>query len=182
MSPLVTGKLFKAAKVKNLINGEIFIAATFQLLDGSTVEASAPNKLIPGGLFASKVFIRKLPITLIRIPGNHDDPKPSYEIAPWTNQSDIFKSGIIMNILNTTSEAMLENLEWGETNEKLMIENNLKQQLERIFKGGEKEEPKSKDKQQELFIKDEVGFDMDKNDMDDFLNEDEDVTEDDIPF
>ena len=131
---LVECEIVNPAKEKNLINGVITITAECKLPDGRIIKALGKQNDIPVGIFCSKAFLDKLPITLITFPGSLDDPKVQYEIAPWPNQSDLFKAGLFSRLINITSQGLLETLEWGEADTNLLLNNSFRSQLENSFK------------------------------------------------
>ena len=131
---LIESEVVNPAKEKNLIDGVITITAGFKLPDGSIIQALGKQSEVPIGIFCSEAFTDKLPVTLIAFPGSFDDPRVRYKIAPWQNQSDLFKAKLFSRLINITSQGFLETIDWGETDTNLLFDNQFRSQLEKTFK------------------------------------------------
>ena len=149
---LVESEVVKSAKEKNLIDGVITISFECKLPDGRIIHALGKQSEVPIGIFCSEVFIHKLPVTLIAFPGSVDDPKVRYEIAPWSNQSDLFKAALFSRLINITSKGFLETLDWGEADTNSLFENSIRWQLENTYKNSGSLDEASKEEIKEEFL------------------------------
>ena len=127
---LVESEVVNPAREKNLIDGVITITAECKLPDGRIILALGKQSVVPIGIFCSEVFINKLPVTLVALPGRLDDPRVRYEIAPWSNQSDLFKAALFSRLINITSKGFLETIDWGEADTNSLLDNSFRLQLE----------------------------------------------------
>ena len=149
---LVESEVVKSAKEKNLIDGVITISFKCKLPDGRIIQALGKQSEVPIGIFCSEVFIHKLPVTLIAFPGSVDDPRVRYEIAPWSNQSDLFKAALFSRLINITSKGFLETLDWGEADTNSLFESSFRWQLENTYKNSGSLDESSKEEIKEEFL------------------------------
>ena len=149
---LVESEVINPAKEKNLIDGVITISFECKLPDGKIIQALGKQSEVPIGIFCSEVFIHKLPVTLIASPGSLDDPRVKYEIAPWSNQSDLFKAALFSRLINITSKGFLETIDWGEADTNSLLDNSFRWQLENTFKNSGSLDESSEEEIKEKFL------------------------------
>ena len=153
---LLECEVVNPAREKNLIDGVVTITAECKLPDGRIIKALGKQSEVPIGIFCSEVFINKLPVTLVALPGSLDDPRVRYEIAPWSNQSDFFKAGLFSRLINITSKGFLETIDWGEADPQSLLDNSFRWQLENTFKNSGSLDESSKEEIKEEFLIDEI--------------------------
>ena len=162
---LIESEVVKPAKEKNLVDGVITISFECKLPDGRIIQALGKQSEVPIGIFCSEVFIHKLPVTLIVFPGSVDDPRVRYEIAPWSNQSDLFKAALFSRLINITSKGFLETIDWGEADPESLLDNSFRWQLENTFKNsGSFDESSAAEIKEELLIDENNECDENEND------------------